>query len=97
MDFLYEKVKPVVDTRLFEVIMTFAVFLNPLAIFPQLIDVLTLPSLNGVNVTMFYVFAVIQIAFVFHGIKTRSASIFFSMLISLIESITIITTVYVRA
>ena len=96
MDFLYAKTKPIVEAHWFEMVMTLVVFLNPLAIFPQLFTVLTAPSVQGVTVSMWYVFAVIQTAFVFHGIKMRSASIFFSMLISLLENIAIITTVYVR-
>ncbi|MBI2473330.1 hypothetical protein HYV70_02135 [Candidatus Uhrbacteria bacterium] len=96
MNFLYAQAEPIVETRWFEIIMTITVFLNPLAIFPQLLTVLTAPSVTGVTVTMWYVFAIIQIAFIFHGIKTKSASIFFSMLISLLENIAIITTVYVR-
>ena len=96
MEFLYERFKPVVETPWFETVMTLVVFLNPLAIFPQLLTVLTAPSVTGVTVTMWYVFAVIQIAFIFHGIKTKSASIFFSMLLSLAENIAIISIVYIR-
>ena len=96
MEWLYQRFKPVVETRSFQTIMTLVVFLNPLAIFPQLLKVLTAPSVEGITVAMWYVFAMIQIAFIFHGIKTRSASIFFSMSISLLESMTIIATVYIR-
>lgn len=96
MNFLYVQVEPIVEARWFEVVMTFIVFLNPLAIFPQLLTVLTVPSVTDVTVIPWIVFTVIQIAFIFHGIKTKSASIFFSMIISLLENIAIITTVCVR-
>ena len=96
MNFLYERLRPLVEARWFEVVMSLIIFANPLAIFPQLIAVFRAPSVEGIAVGMWCIFAAIQTAFVFHGIKSRSASVFFSMLVSLLETLTIITVVYLR-
>jgi uncharacterized protein with PQ loop repeat len=96
MNLLYGRFAPLVEAKWFKIVMTLIIFLNPLAILPQLIAVLTSPSVDGVAVNMWYMFTAIQTAFVFHGIQTKSPSVFFSMLISLSESIIIIVTVYVR-
>jgi hypothetical protein len=96
MDFLHTRMKPLVETHWFEVIMSLIIFANPVAIAPQVLMAFTAPSVEGIAVPMWFIFAAIQAAFVFHGIKTRSASVFLSMLMSFLESIAIIAAVYIR-
>ena len=96
MDLLHARMKPLVEARWLEVVMSLIIFANPVAIFPQVLVAFTAPSVDGIAVPMWYVFAVIQVAFVFHGIKTKSASVFLSMLVSLLESIAIIAAVHIR-
>ncbi len=96
MDLLYAWTKPFVEARWFEVVMSLIIFANPVAIFPQVLVAFMSPSVKGIAVQMWYIFAAIQAAFVFHGIKTKSASIFLSMTVSFLESTTIIALVYIR-
>jgi len=72
------------------------IFLNPVAQLPQLWLVLTAPNIEGISLFMFVIFACIQIAVMLEGIRVRSAPMFWSMLISVIESITIITAILIR-
>ncbi|MFW0838114.1 MAG: hypothetical protein ACKKL5_03885 [Candidatus Komeilibacteria bacterium] len=97
MSKLYSIFAGLVEANWFTRVMDITVFLNPIAIAPQLWSVFTAPSVEGVSAGMWFIFAGIQLAFVFQGIKHKSASMFLSMLISLIETSTIIITVLVRS
>lgn len=96
MDSLYARFKPLVEARWFAAVMSCIIFANPVAIFPQVVVALTAPSVAGIAIPMWCIFAAIQVAFIFHGVRTRSASVFFSMCASFLESITIIAAVCIR-
>ena len=96
MELLHEQCKSLINARWFELVMSLIIFANPVAIFPQVLVAFTAPSVDGIAVPMWYIFATIQVAFVFHGIKTKSVSVFLSMLVSLLESVAIIAAVYIR-
>lgn len=96
MEKLYQRVSWLVDASWFEKIMSLIIFMNPVALFPQVIVAFTASSVEGIALHMWYLFALIQTAFVFHGIKTKSLSVFLSMLISVIESLAIIIIVTMR-
>ena len=72
------------------------IFMNPVALAPQVWAALTAPSVEGISLTMWVIFAFIQTAVIFEGIRVRSALMFWSMLISVFQSITIVITVLVR-
>ena len=97
MNALYSRLESVVEAKWFAVIMSLVIFTNPLAVFPQLLVALTAPDVRAISIAMWFTFATIQLAFVFHGIKTKSASVFLSMLVSFLESVTIIIVVYNRS
>lgn len=96
MEKLYELFKPVVEANWFKKLTDTTVFLNPIAILPQVKAVFTAPNVEGISIGMWLMFVVIQTTFVFIGIKSKSASMFYSMLISLTASLIIITVVLVR-
>ena len=96
MNSMHMRFAPLIEARWFEVVMSSLIFANPIAIAPQVFVAFTAPSVEAIAVPMWYIFSAIQAAFVFNGIKTKNFSVFASMLISLIESIAIIVTVYVR-
>ena len=97
MVWLYARCKPLVEARWFEVVISCVIFMNPLAILPQTIAVFTAPSVTGISVPMWFVFAGLQTAFTLYGIKMKDFSIFASMLASFIQSITIIIVVSFRS
>ncbi len=97
MQYLYQKCEWLVKARWFQFLMTFIILLNPIAIFPQVVVVFTAPSVAGVSVQAFGIFAAIQLAFLFEGIRTKNAGVFLAMVVSLMESITIITVVLMRS
>lgn len=87
---------PLFESRLFQAIIAVTVFLNPVAIFPQMIAAITAPDISGISIGMWIVFIAIQLAFVLQGVRTKSPAVFYSMLLSLIESTTIIVVVLIR-
>lgn len=97
MEVLHAKCKPLFETRFYAIVMAYIIFANSAAILPQTITLLTSNDVSGVSLPMWGMFAAIQTAFALHGIQVKNASIFFSMLASLTQSITIITTVIVRS
>ncbi len=69
---------------------------NERALAPQVWAVFTAPSVTGVSIPMFALFALIQSAATLEGIRVRSAPMFYSMLVSVCMSTTIIIVVLVR-
>ena len=96
MEVLYNLFKPLVDSEVFTVIMDIIIYLNPIALAPQVYKVIKAKSVEGISVTMYMIFFLIQLAFVFHGIKTQSSTVFLSMFISMIESLVIMITVKIK-
>lgn len=96
MDLLYARFRPLVESRRFGVVISLTLFANPVAIFPQVLAAFTAPDVNGISALMWYISATIQTAFVFYGIKNKSASMFLLMFVSLLESATIVITVHFR-
>jgi len=97
MDTLHAGCRPIVESAVFNTIMSLIILINPIALLPQAYAAVTGPSVQGISLTTWSLFAVIQCAFTFNGIKTRSASVFFSMGISLFISLAIIATVLIRS
>lgn len=82
----------------FEWLYGIVVFLNPLALFPQLKSSITSKpgELQGVSVLMFSIFFMIQVLVALGAIKTASTTLFVSMTISAAESLLVIVIVTVR-
>ncbi len=84
------------DTKWFNLSVGLTMFLNPIALFPQLVRTITAPSVEGLSVSSFLLFAVIQFAFVAVGIQKLDWRMFIAMSISVIETITIIFIIIIR-
>jgi hypothetical protein len=90
------KFRNLLERRFFKTIIGFIIFLNPLAVAPQVYAAVATPSIEGVSLSTWGLFAVIQLALLLEGVRVRSKSMFWSMLISLFSSLTIIIAVLVR-
>lgn len=97
MEALYNRFKYLVEARWFKIVMDSVIYANPLALAPQVYVAFTAVNVEGISLVMWFIFAVIQIAFAFSGIQTKKLSIFLSMSISFFESITIIIVVLARS
>ncbi len=86
------------QTDLFSFIYGLIVFLNPIAIAPQLISsVKAKPEeLRGVSVVMFIVFLTIQLTLALGSIKNLDLSLFGSMVISSLITSTVIVVTVIR-
>ncbi len=73
------------------------ILLNPVSLAPQVYRVFTAPSVEGISPTMWIIFAFVQLALLLEGIKMKKPALFFSMLVSILESLTILTVVMVRS
>ncbi|MFH1916625.1 MAG: hypothetical protein ABIJ21_05140 [Nanoarchaeota archaeon] len=96
VDMLHKRFGSLLDRKGFKRVIGSVLFLNPLALAPQVWTALTAPSIEGISLTMWVIFVVIQIAMVLEGIRVKSSAMFWSMLISVCESITIIIAVFAR-
>jgi len=72
------------------------ILLNPIAILPQLIKAITAPSVEGLSISMFLLFALIQFAFVAVGIQKLDWRMVLGMGISFLQTITIIVIIIIR-
>lgn len=90
------KLQGFLEHKSFKTAIASLIFMNPMALAPQLWTVLTAPSIEGVSLTMWIIFATIQTALVLEGIRVRSVPMFWSMFISACLSATIIITVLIR-
>ena len=96
VDSLNKKIGGLLDHAFFKTVIGALIFMNPVALAPQVWVAFTAPSVEGISLTMWIIFAVIQTAVIFEGIRVRSAPMFWSMLISVLQSTTIIVVVLVR-
>jgi hypothetical protein len=96
VDILNRRFRSFLDHKLFKTVVGALIFLNPVALAPQVWAAFTAPSVEGISLAMWFIFTAIQAAMVLEGIRIRSASIFWSMLISACQSVTIICVVFVR-
>jgi len=97
VDFLNRKLSKYLSREIFKVFVSLLIYLNPIALIPQLWTVFTAPSLAGISLTMWGIFLAIQTGVMLEGIRVRSTPMFWSMFISAIFNSTIITTVLIRS
>ena len=97
MNWLYNRFERLISNKWFDKLIGTLLFLNPLALIPQVVMVMKSSSVSGVSIPMWILFAAIQTAMTLHGIKVKSASMFVAMLVSLIESLTIIVVVMIKS
>jgi len=96
VDALNRKLRGFLERKFFKTAVGAVIFLSPVAQALQVWTALTAPSVEGISLTMWIIFAAIQTAVIFEGIRVRSVPMFWSMLISVFQSITIAITVLVR-
>ncbi|MBI2048995.1 MAG: hypothetical protein HYT29_00970 [Parcubacteria group bacterium] len=96
IDTLHRKLRVFLEHRLFTLTISTLIFLNPAALAPQVWTVFTASSVEGISLTTWIFTATIQTAVIFEGIRVRSAPMFYSMLVSVCMSTTIIIVVLVR-
>ena len=96
METLHAALASFIDAEWFRTAIGMVVLLNPFAIFPQVVKVFRAPSVDGISLFAFGIFALIQIAFGLEAIRAQNGWVFLAMVLSLVESLTIITVVHVR-
>ncbi len=89
---------PFIETSWCQLLIGLVVFLNPIAMLPQLWTAFTAPAeqLTGIAVSTFVLFAAIQTAVALSAIKALDWKLFWSMTISFFQSIAIVVAVLVR-
>lgn len=89
---------PFIDTTWCQILIGLVVFLNPVAMLPQLWTAFTAPpeQLAGIAVSTFVLFAAIQTAVALSSIKALDWKLFWSMTISFFQSIAIVVAVLLR-
>lgn len=97
MNWFYNRFERLISNKWFDKLIGTLLFLNPVALFPQVVMVIKSQTVSGVSIPMWIIFAAIQTAMTLHGIKVKSASMFVAMLVSLIESLTIIAVVIIKS
>lgn len=97
VDWVHDHTLWITYSKSYERVSSMVILLNPVSIAPQVYKVLTAPSVEGVSPMMWIVFALVQLAILFEGVKMRRPVMFYSMFISIIESAIILTTVLIRS
>ena len=87
---------PMLETKTFNRIFDILIYINPVALAPQVWVALTAESTEGVSIGMLVIFIAIQIVVSLQGIRIKSTSMFISMAISALESAVIIVIVLIR-
>lgn len=86
---LWSFFRPIFENKWFDRIAGLISLLNPISLFPQLWNCIVLDKLVGVSASMYFFFAVIQVAFAFVAIKAKNLWVFISMVLSVIVSLSI--------
>lgn len=89
---------PFLEKRWFTFLLGAVVWLNPVAILPQLWDALTIAQdrVGGISVATWCVFMLIQASVSLTALSTRNRALFESMLVSFVLSTLVVVTVLVR-
>lgn len=93
---LHDRFKDKLESGSFRKIMDILIYANPLAIAPQVWMALTATSVEGISAWMWILFLAIQLILAINGILLKSSSQFWSMVISMLESLTIALAVFIR-
>ncbi len=100
MDRLMSSLKkrcPFLESRWFNSFYGITIALNPLAMLLQVLDVLTTKQVEGISISMFVIFGLIQATLVLGAIRTLDWKLWLSMLISVFETgIIIVSIVWIR-
>lgn len=96
MDGLNERFAWIEDSVFAKRILSCVIWLNPFAIAPQVWKAAMAPSVEGISVLMYIIFALLQAAFLFQGIRLKDKGMFTSMVASIAESLAIIVIVLLR-
>jgi len=96
IDALNQFFSPMLETRSFNRVFDFLMAINPVALAPQVWVALTAPSVEGISLTTMFLFFAIQLGVAFQGIRSKTTSMFLSMALSAVLSLTIIVIVLVR-
>ncbi len=89
---------PFLQTEYFTFLYGWLVFLNPLALMPQLISSIRSKAieLQGVSVSMFVIFLIIQMTVALGAVNSMDVNLFWSMSISAVETFLIIVITQIR-
>ena len=96
VNFLNRKLRGSLENKLFKILTGSLILMNAVALAPQVRTAFIAPSVEGISLTMWFLFLAIQVAMVFEGIRVRSTYVFWAMLISAFESTAIIVAVLIR-
>jgi len=87
---------PMLESKAFSRIFNILIYINPVALAPQVWVALTAQSTEGISIGMLTIFIAIQVVVSLQGIRIKSTSMFLSMAISAVLSATIIAIVLIR-
>ena len=96
MDFLEQWFKPIIENRWFELLSGVLLFMNPVALFPATLSAFTTNHPEEIVVSTWLMISFIQMAIGLQGIKMKSQSLFFSMALCQIETVTIAIVALIR-
>ena len=96
IDALNQFFSPMLETRSFSRIFDLLMAINPVALAPQVWVALTASSVEGISLATMGLFFAIQMGVAFQGIRTKTTSMFLSMAVSAVLSLSIIVIVLVR-
>ena len=96
IDALNRFFEPMLETRLFSRIFDILMTINPIALAPQVWVAITAPSVEGISLTTMGIFMAIQVGVAFQAIRTKTTSMFLSMIVSASLSFMVIVIVLIR-
>lgn len=97
MNWIFAQLAFVLEWKHFNTTTGIISLINPLAIAPQLYQVIAADSVAGVSWLMYVIFFLIQLVFCLVGIKAKNFGMMMSMLVSMLESLAIIIIVLIRS
>lgn len=96
MDLLYQAFAPIVETPIFATAFSVLIFINPVALAPQLWSAIKAKSVDGISIPMLLIFLVVQTIMTLYGIQTKSTGMFLAMFLSMLITLGIILAVLIR-
>ncbi len=94
---LSQKLSFVTDSKSFNWLFGVIVFINPIALAPAAYKAVTAPSVQGISVSSYLMFGILQIAFALFGIKHKDWRMFVAMVLSIVLNMIVVIAAIARS
>lgn len=97
LTWLHSKLGFITDSKAFDWLFGVIVFVNPIALAPAAYKALTASNVEGISVSSYLMFGILQVAFALFGIKHKDWRMFIAMVLSVALNLVVVIATTIRS